>query len=185
MKKKDIPNFLTALRGLLTVIMAVLFFMDFTGRFYWIYGIYLLAVLSDFLDGYLARKWNVTSTVGAMFDPLLDKVLTLTLYMLLIPYNIIHAGIFVVLLLRELLVDGMKNFMMSKGEATPAVFIAKVKTATQMIMLNFLLLFLMFPQTPWLQQTAWAFGVITTLAAVYSGFIYTRKFLNFIGKNND
>lgn len=177
---QHIPNLLTALRGVFTALIALLFFIPFDGQFIAIYTLFLLAVLSDFLDGYLARRWNVVSTIGEMFDPLLDKVLTLALYMLLIPFNVIHAGVFIALLIRELLVDGMKNFMMSKGESTPAIMSAKIKTATQMLLIHFILLYIIFPETSIFKDIAEYLGLFTVLAAFMSGWRYTQKFMRFL-----
>src|SRR3972149_10741292 len=96
--KKIIPNIITISRGITNILIIPLFFLEFPNKFVWIYVLFLYAACSDRLDGVLARKWKTVSDFGIVFDPLLDKILSLSLYMLLIPFNIIHSSIFIILL---------------------------------------------------------------------------------------
>ncbi|NIA02460.1 MAG: hypothetical protein GWP15_03680, partial [Nitrospirae bacterium] len=111
--KKHIPNILTAARMVLTIAIIVLFIILERGQFYWIFGLFVVAVLTDYFDGMLARRWKVESTFGKVFDSLIDKILILSILMMLIPYNIVHYGIFVAFLFRDLFVDGLKNYLLS------------------------------------------------------------------------
>jgi CDP-diacylglycerol--glycerol-3-phosphate 3-phosphatidyltransferase len=179
MNKKNLPNLITISRGFLTLIIIGLFFTTLPNRFLWIFIFFNLACFSDFMDGYLARKWQVVSDFGKMFDPLFDKILTLSLYFLLFNFVGMPKLIFLLLFLRELVVDGLKNYLLAKGVVTPAIRSAKLKTIAQIIMIDFALLNLLFIETDWLNKLVYIFGGISVFFAYYSGMAYFGKFLNY------
>lgn len=181
--KVTIPNSLTILRGILTLVIIVLFFTDMPQRFVWIYALFLAASISDYLDGYLARKWKAVSRFGKMFDPLFDKILTLSLFMLLLPYPGMPSLIFVLLFLRELIVDGLKNYLLSYGIATPAIWSAKLKMVFQVLLLNFALLTLIFSNVQWLFTATYICAIGALLFAFWSAGSYVKKFWKFYSKN--
>ena len=181
--KKIIPNIITISRGITNIIIIPLFFLDFPHKFVWIYVLFLYAACSDRLDGVLARKWKTISDFGIVFDPLLDKILSLSLYMLLIPFNIIHSSIFIILLFRDLIVDGMKNFLLSRGKAVPANNAGKIKMVFQMVLINFALLYLIFPDQQWLQQLTYISAFIALFFAIKSIPNYFSTFYSFLKTN--
>lgn len=174
--KKHIPNILTFLRAGLTVLIVVLFFLEFPNKFVWIFAVFLIAGLTDFLDGRLARRWKVESTVGKVFDTLFDKILTLALYMLLIPYDIVHSSVFIALLFRELLVDGIKNFSLSKGIPISPKLTGKLKFNFQVIMISLMIVFLIYPDNELLYKGILLSVGFTLFFAYFSGFLYTLDF---------
>lgn len=175
--KKHIPNILTLLRAVLTILIVVLFFLDFSNKFVWILALFLVASFTDFLDGNLARRWKVETTFGKVFDTLFDKILTLSLYMLLIPYDIVHSSIFIALLFRELTVDGMKNFSLSKGNPISPKLTGKLKFNLQVIMITLMIGYLIYPENELLLKIIWGTTGLTLFFAYYSGFLYTRDFI--------
>jgi len=185
LKKQNFPNIITVLRGVLALVIIILFFTTLPNRFWFIYVLFLLAALSDYLDGYLARKWQVVSDFGKMFDPLFDKILTISLYFLLVSFvGWLLALIFILLLLRELTVDSLKNYLLAKGVITPAIRSAKIKTAIQILMLNFVLLNLIFPDDSDLNILAYLFGAAAVVFAYWSGFIYLKRFIKYFRGNS-
>jgi CDP-diacylglycerol---glycerol-3-phosphate 3-phosphatidyltransferase len=174
--KKHIPNILTFLRGALTLLIVVLFFLEFPNKFVWIFGFFVLATFTDFLDGFLARRWKVVSTFGKVFDSLFDKILTLVMYMLLIPYDIVHAGVFVALLFRDVFVDGLKNYLLSKGAAVSPKITGKLKFIFQVIMIALMIAFLVYPGNVLLYYCVVVAASLALSFAYYSGFLYTRDF---------
>ncbi len=175
--REAVPNILTLTRGILTLLIIPLFFVHFSYRFEVIYGLFFVATISDFLDGYLARKWKVVSDFGKMFDPLLDKILTLSLFMLLIPFNLLPTWVFVLFLIRELFVDGMKNFCLYQGQVIPAILSAKWKTFFQMVMLHATLLLLIFPGNTFLTPLVFVTAYVGLILAYTSGYTYFTLFL--------
>jgi len=181
--KKNLPNILTFSRGLATLIIIALFISDLPSKFLLIYPLFIFAVLTDFFDGFLARSWKTISELGMIFDPLFDKVLVLSLLLLIYPFEIISPLIIVVLFLRDIIVDAMRSFMLSKNTAVAAIKIAKLKTASQMLMLNFVLLFLLDPNIDFFRETAVFLSIVALVFSLWSGVIYTKKFIPFLGKN--
>ncbi|MCF7845693.1 MAG: CDP-diacylglycerol--glycerol-3-phosphate 3-phosphatidyltransferase [Candidatus Peribacteraceae bacterium] len=174
--RKKLPNIITLSRLLATIAIAVLFFVEIKFQFEIILALFWFAALTDFFDGYLARRWKVESKFGKVFDSLFDKVLTLTLYLLLAPFLILPVWIFVLLLVRELIVDGLKNFSLSRQRPVAPLFSGKLKMVFQILMLNFALLVLIFPNEKILLMLAQIFAALAIITAYFSGVIYLKNF---------
>lgn len=175
-----IPNALTLLRGLLTAVIIGLFFMPIQHQFLIIWGLFVVASLTDFLDGYLARRWQVVSDFGIVFDSLFDKVLTVSLFFLLLPYYPAFALVFLLLVLRDLLVDGGKNFCLAKGHPVPANKLGKGKFVFQLLLLHAGVLLLAFPGETWLVPVMWGTGGGALLLAYVSAYQYLQHFLRIL-----
>ena len=112
-KLKNIPNFLTSMRILLIPIIIILMEID-EELYRWLSLIlYFIACISDFFDGYLARKFEIESNFGRFLDPIADKILIVSVIFVLIAQTKIN-GLFVyaalIIVLREILVSGLRNF---------------------------------------------------------------------------
>jgi CDP-diacylglycerol--glycerol-3-phosphate 3-phosphatidyltransferase len=173
--KKYLPNTLTLLRGILTGIIILLFFFEIPYKFWIIFGFFSLASVTDFFDGYFARKWGVVSDFGIVFDSLFDKILTLSVYILLIPYSILPIWVWLLFLIRELLIDGFKNFYSGKGHLVPAIGLGKWKFFFQVLLLHFCFLFLLFPTSSW-HLSVQLIAAITLILAYGSALQYARIF---------
>ncbi|MCF7812469.1 CDP-diacylglycerol--glycerol-3-phosphate 3-phosphatidyltransferase [Candidatus Gracilibacteria bacterium] len=180
--KKYIPNSLTILRGILTICIILLFFLPIPYRFWFILFFFFVASLTDFLDGHLARRWEAVSDFGIVFDSLFDKILTLSLYLLLIPYEILPLWVWVLFFIREMLVDGMKNFCLGKGCPISALKSGKWKFTFQVILLHGCLLLLLFPKVFELQIFVYVTAAISMVLAYVSAFLYARDFFRFLRK---
>lgn len=107
----------------------------------WISAIlFTLASLTDWLDGYWARKYNAESDIGRLLDPIADKVLVSTILILLIPIGRIEALLVVLLLNRDILINGLRSFAASKGKIISAGSLGKWKTGVQMVAIPALLI---------------------------------------------
>lgn len=95
--------------------------------------IFIIASLTDFLDGYIARKENIVTDFGKTIDAISDKLLTNPLLIILACNNLISPVIPVVIIARDIVVDSLKMFIGSKSSAVGAIYVAKVKTATLMV----------------------------------------------------
>lgn len=102
-------------------------------------AIFVGAMLSDIVDGYLARKWGLQSVVGAFLDPLADKLMVLTTLVMLVPHGWVPAWTVVVLESRELAISGLRSIAMSEGMVIAAGSLGKFKTAYQSTAIAFLL----------------------------------------------
>jgi cardiolipin synthase len=143
----SIPNLLTYGRILAVPLIVLCFFME--GRLNssdfarWLaLGIFTVASLTDFLDGYLARKWQQMSNIGKMLDPIADKLLVSVILLLLAAEGSIAgwalwAG--VIILCREILVSGLREYLAALQVSVPVTMLAKWKTTIQMIAIGLLL----------------------------------------------
>jgi CDP-diacylglycerol--glycerol-3-phosphate 3-phosphatidyltransferase len=184
MSKKQIPNIITICRGVVTLVIAGLFLSNLENRFLIIFILFLAGSASDWLDGYLSRKWNAVSDFGKMFDPIFDKIFTMMFYFFLFSISGMPKIIFILLFLREIFIDGVKNYMLAKGIVTPAIWTGKLKMVSQTLMIFFALLFLIFPQIFWFQYLIYIFGIIAVILAYWSGWKYINKFIKFQAPNS-
>jgi len=102
--------------------------------------LFATASFSDFLDGYLARKNNQVTTFGKFIDPIADKCLTTTLFIMLAADNVIPVVPVLVMVWRDVVVDGVRMIASGKGVVMSAGILGKIKTASQMFCIIFLLL---------------------------------------------
>lgn len=137
----NIPNALTSLRMLFIPVLIVLMQQEpEPGRTPWVAGVFVLAMLTDLLDGYLARAWNQTSDFGAYLDPLADKLMVSAALIMLIPVGWVPAWLVFVLLAREMAITGLRGIASQKGLVLKAGTMGKIKTAFQTAALTALLL---------------------------------------------
>lgn len=137
----NLPNKLTIFRIILVPIMVIIPFLGIQGTFlaipmeYWLIEfIFILASLTDKLDGYLARKNNQVTTFGKFLDPLADKILVLAAMIMLVEMSKLPAWIPIIVLAREFLVSGYRLIAVEKGgKVIAASNWGKLKTVTQMI----------------------------------------------------
>ena len=137
----NLPNKLTIFRIILVPIMVIIPFLGITGNFYGIPisyliidAIFIIASITDKLDGTIARKKNLVTDFGKFLDPIADKILVLAALIMLVDLNKIPAWIPIIVLFREFVVSGFRLIASTKGGKVIAASIwGKVKTVTQMI----------------------------------------------------
>ena len=138
------PNVITVVRICMIPLFVIFFYLSFEGAKIFASCIFAVAAFTDFLDGYIARKYNVVSTVGKFLDPIADKVLVSTALILLLTrgwafevdffagWGLIVAGICVaVILARELIVSGFRMIAAGRGIVLAADKLGKIKTVFQ------------------------------------------------------
>ncbi len=129
-------------------------------------GIFILASITDFVDGHIARKYNQISDFGKFLDPLADKLLTLAAMCMFCQWGSFPAWALMVVLTREFAVSGLRMVAGPKGKVIAAGKSGKFKTASSMIGLCFLMA---FPTVVWL---AWVVVGLIVFTTVYSGVEY-------------
>ncbi len=159
-------------------------------------AVFLLACFTDWLDGYLARKYNTITDFGKFMDPIADKVLVLSAFFAFIQLDIIPAWMVVIIVLRESIITGLRLLAMAKGTVLAAQEGGKNKTVSQMIAIFTILIFLIVKEAGnrmdvlWyaktencFQQAIYILMLVTTALTVISGVSFLNRNKNlFIDK---
>ncbi len=139
----NLPNILTFGRVLIVpLVVASLFWPDEYPLRWTALGLFTLAAVTDFFDGYLARVWEQQSELGRMLDPIADKLLVSAVLMILVADGTIKSWSLwaaIVILCREILVSGLREFLAELKVSVPVSKVAKWKTTMQLIALGFLI----------------------------------------------
>jgi cardiolipin synthase len=183
----NLPNMLTYARILAVPLVVLCFFLE--GRLQssdfarWAaLIIFILASVTDYLDGYLARAWQQTSNIGRMLDPIADKLLVATCLLLLAADTDQRGGIAgwslwaaIIILCREILVSGLREYLAALKVSVPVTQLAKWKTAIQMVAIGFLLLGPAGDKiVPYWTQIGLTLLWIAALVTLYTGYDYFR-----------
>lgn len=134
-KKINLPNILTIIRILFVPVFVVLMALNDVWEYmkYISLGIYVIASFTDYLDGYIARKKGIVTTFGKLMDPLADKILVSSGFIMLTGMGMIPAWITVIIVSRDFLLNTLRMFGTAGGETIAAGSSGKIKTAFQMI----------------------------------------------------
>lgn len=184
----NIPNLLTY--GRIVIIPAVAGLLmwpgdrnDDTARWIALF-LFIVAAVTDFFDGYLARRWHLTSSLGRMLDPIADKVLVAVVLLVLSADGILFGGHIwaaIIILSREVLVSGLREYLGQLRVSVPVTKIAKWKTTAQLVALGFLIAgpagdkimgqFALYHPVSWIGiALLWVAAFLT----LYSGYDYFR-----------
>jgi len=168
----NLPNALTVLRIFLVPVLVVVL-LTRTGGLLLGVGIFGLAVLTDYLDGYFARRRNQVTRMGTLLDPLADKLLTAAAFLSLVEMDAVPAWMVMIILGREFAVTGLRNVAAGRGYLIPASGLGKGKMVAQVVAILLLLLGRRFDilRLPGLV----ALWLVVVLALV-SGIDYFRTF---------
>ena len=138
-----------------------------SGLWMWVsLGIFIVASLTDFIDGHIARKYHQVSDFGKFLDPLADKLLTIACMCMLCEWGMMPAWALMIVLTREFAVTGLRLVAVQNGTVIAAGWSGKVKTASTMVGLCFVMA---FPTAVWMVNAVVWMIVVTTL---YSGVEY-------------
>jgi len=180
----NLPNFLASIRIFLAPIMFWIILnqkyftdngFDITWNYYFASLLFVLASVTDFFDGYIAREWNQSTLLGAILDPLADKMLTLAAFLGLMMIGEASAWAIYIIIVRELFITGLRTLAVNEGISVKASWAGKVKTVAQMFAIGFLLM-----HWPYGDILLW-FAVVLT---VYSGLEYLWGFKQAFIKDN-
>ncbi|MEY8700625.1 CDP-diacylglycerol--glycerol-3-phosphate 3-phosphatidyltransferase [Streptococcus ferus] len=167
-KKENIPNLLTVIR--IAMIPLFLLVASIPDSLIWhivAAVIFALASFTDYLDGYLARQWGVVTNFGKFADPLADKMLVMSAFIMLVGLDLAPAWISAIIICRELAVTGLRLLLVETGgEVLAAAMPGKIKTVTQMVSIILLLCHLHVLGT--------IFLYIALFFTLYSGYDYFR-----------
>ncbi|PIO97142.1 CDP-diacylglycerol--glycerol-3-phosphate 3-phosphatidyltransferase [uncultured Pleomorphomonas sp.] len=175
----SLPNILTYLRIVaVPAVVAAFYLEDDAGR--WVaFGLFAAASITDYFDGYLARLWKQQSTLGRMLDPIADKLLV-SVCLLVLTYHGTIGGFSlwaaVIILMREIFVSGLREFLADLKVSVPVTRLAKWKTTLQLVAIGILLL---GPTGDKLIDGITELGLVllwtAALVTLYTGYDYFRS----------
>ena len=181
----SLPNLLTFGRVLIVpLVVACLFWPDEYALRWTALGLFTVAAITDFFDGYLARAWGQQSALGRMLDPIADKLLVSAVLMILVADGTIKSWSLwaaIVILCREILVSGLREFLAELKVSVPVSKVAKWKTTLQLIALGFLIAGrageLVLPGTA---KIGLALLWLAALLTLYTGWDYMKSGIKYV-----
>ncbi|WFU10056.1 CDP-diacylglycerol--glycerol-3-phosphate 3-phosphatidyltransferase [Rhizobium sp. CB3090] len=185
----SIPNLLTYGRILCVPLIVLCFFIEgkLEGSDFarWVaLWIFIVASITDFLDGYLARIWNQTSNIGRMLDPIADKLLVSAILLLVAADGTIAGWSLwaaIIILCREILVSGLREYLAALKVSVPVTRIAKWKTTAQLVAIAFLLAGPAGDKVlPYTTEIGIVLLWVAALLTIYTGYDYFRAGLKHV-----
>jgi cardiolipin synthase len=185
----NLPNMLTYARIVAVPLVVLCFFLEgrlqTTDAARWAaFAIFVVASITDFLDGYLARIWKQTSNIGRMLDPIADKLLVSSVLLLVAADGTIAGWTLwaaIIILCREILVSGLREYLAGLKVSVPVTQLDKWKTTVQLVAIGFLLV---GPAGDKLIGCATQIGIvllwISAIITLYTGYDYFRAGLKHI-----
>jgi len=187
----NIANKLTILRILLAFICIGFILANSFFSLLAAFVVFILASLTDFLDGYLARKYNLTSDLGRLLDPIADKILIIGIFCAFLELRLINAWMVSLIMLREFIITGLRLYGLNKGVVLEARRLGKHKTLSQVIGIGViffsLILSKVLPQSKmavflteqFIPILMWYIVVITLFSGIYYFWVNRRAIRTF------
>jgi CDP-diacylglycerol--glycerol-3-phosphate 3-phosphatidyltransferase len=187
----NIPNILTLLRIAAIPLLVVILFSPSREAGFWAAALFALASVTDWLDGYLARRMGIVTVFGKFLDPIADKLLVMAALIMILPFDRVPAWMVLVILGREIIITGLRGIASSEGIVIAASDLGKFKTIFQLVAILGLLLHYDYRwffgiEHQYLVVNMHNFGMfylwIATVITVWSGIDYLYRFMRVIAK---
>ena len=187
----NVPNILTLLRIASIPVIAAILLSPSRSAGFWAAAIFAVASITDWLDGYLARRMGIVTVFGKFLDPIADKLIVMSVLIMILPYGRAPAWMVLIILGREIIITGLRGLASTEGVVIPASNLGKFKTIFQIVAILGLLLH---------YDYHWFFGMdiryffvnmhnvgifylwIATIITIWSGIDYLVKFNRIIVK---
>jgi CDP-diacylglycerol---glycerol-3-phosphate 3-phosphatidyltransferase len=187
----NIPNILTLLRIAAIPVLVLLLLSPSRDAGFWAAALFAAASITDWLDGYLARRLGIVTVFGKFLDPIADKLIVMAVLIMILPYGRVPAWMVLVILGREMIITGLRGIASSEGIIIDASDLGKFKTIFQIVAIIGLLLhydyhWFFAVDNPYLTVNMHNVGMlflwIATIITVWSGLDYLVKFIRVIAK---
>ncbi|ADR19569.1 CDP-diacylglycerol--glycerol-3-phosphate 3-phosphatidyltransferase [Calditerrivibrio nitroreducens] len=173
----NLPNQLTILRVLIIPFFLIFLYMDTDTTNIIATILFVIASITDYIDGYLARKYEIITDFGKILDPVADKILVASCMIVLVELNRLAGWIVILMLSRDFVVGALRNFAASKGVVIAAGFSGKLKTVLQMVAIGCLIF-----KRPLFSLDTFFMGkiliYIALFVSLYSCVVYYFEFFN-------
>jgi CDP-diacylglycerol--glycerol-3-phosphate 3-phosphatidyltransferase len=185
----NIPNILTLFRIAMIPVIAVLLLSPTREAGFWAAAVFAVASITDWLDGYLARRMGIVTTFGKFLDPIADKMIVMAALVMILPFSRVPAWMVLVILGREIIITGLRGIASTEGIVIPASNLGKFKTIFQIVAILGLLLHYDYHwffaiDNPYFYVNMHHIGMfylwVAVIITLWSGFDYLRKFARVI-----
>ncbi len=166
----NLPNSLTLLRILMVPLLVVVLLTRFSGSEFWGLAIFLLAALTDAVDGMIARRTKAVTVAGTLLDPIADKLLMSAAFISLVELGLAPAWMVVVIVGREFAVTGLRQIAHERGIIIAANRLGKFKTLMQIVAISLLLVSYQLGRWALLGKVALWIALVLTMASLISYF---------------
>ena len=180
----NLPNRLTILRLILTLPFVAALSLPFPGAKLLAVGLFIVSSVTDYADGYIARKYKLITDFGKLMDPLVDKIMTMSAFICLVSLGSVPAWAVILIVSREFLITGLRLIAIARGKVLPAERLGKIKTVLQIVTILYCLVViamadqfrdLLNPLTVTLDAVGLALVLLTVGLTVWSGISYFAK----------
>ena len=187
----NIPNIITMVRIAAIPLLCVLLLSPEREAGFWAAALFAAASVTDWLDGYLARRMGIVTVFGKFLDPIADKLIVMSALIMILPFGRVPAWMVLVILGREMIITGLRGIASTEGIVIPASNLGKFKTIFQLVAIIGLLLHYDYQwffsiDHPLLVVNMHNVGMfylwIATVITIWSGFDYLHKFVRVIAK---
>lgn len=187
----NLPNLLTLARIAIVPVFIVFMFFDSRDAGFWAAALFSVAAVTDAVDGWLARRWDVETSFGKFLDPLADKLIVMSALVMMIPMGRVPAWAVFMILARDVIVSGIRSIASVEGTVIAASDLGKYKTIFQMVAIVALLLhydYYWFFGLKWeifhvsMQNVGLFYFYISLGLTVWSGVEYVLGFRQFFTK---
>lgn len=179
----NLPNLLSIFRILLVPPLVVVLLTKFEDKEWWGLGLFLLAAIMDFFDGYLARRRRQVTRLGTLLDPAADKILISAAFISLVEMGLASAWMVVVIVAREFAVSALRSFAAVENMVIPSGFSGKLKTVVQIVAVASLIIHNQLPGE--LRHVSLISLWAAVLVSVYSGIEYFIRFRGYLLRGLD
>ncbi len=178
--QRHLPNIITLFR--IAVVPFIILALKWDSQWAGVVAalIFITASISDYYDGYFARKYKIESVMGTLLDPIADKILVSSTLIMLIPSGRLDPIMVIILLARDTFINGLRSVAASENIVIPAGSVGKWKTGFQMVGIPCVLIykipFKYLDILPVYQIGYWIMW-LSVILSVYSGFVYIQKYI--------
>lgn len=174
----NLPNKITIFRVfMIPIFLLFMLVSSIPGGRYIAAAIFIIAALSDLLDGYIARKHNLVTNFGKFMDPLADKLLVSSALICLVELKLLPAWIVIVIIAREFIISGFRLIASDNGVVIAASWWGKIKTVVQMVMSIMLIINLDFIFINILEQISIYLAAVLTIISLIDYMVKNKKVL--------
>jgi CDP-diacylglycerol--glycerol-3-phosphate 3-phosphatidyltransferase len=181
----NLPNILTSIRILLVPILVVVLLTKFEGKEFVGLGLFLLAALTDLLDGYFARRFNLVSRFGQLLDPAADKILMAAAFVSLVELDprVTPSWMVVAILAREFAVNALRSHAAAEQVIIPAAVSGKIKTGAQVVAISLLIIYNQLGEFSHLAPISLWVAMIVTILSGFEYFAHYRRAMTGPGRS--